>query len=290
MLLSRLPADQREEQASLVMHPGLPQQLGTGDENIHLRVRRRGRQSPVGKAGWTMDENASSASMRLVKSSHSVHHHIATFRQTWGAVFVQQMADTACRSSPVRPRFLVVRDTTGLAADFGAGAYAWVGEFDPGGRPRATRSFTCQRFGKARTTRLVQWGSHGFEVCNNLLQEDRKVFYADQQALFTADVPVIPLFNRTETFSVRADLTGFAPTPGEEYYVYNANEWAVPGSDTIVLGLTQEPASLFSLVMFRGGDCEFTGAQDKPGTPRSITRLSLFHGGDPHHRKRPRAE
>jgi ABC-type transport system substrate-binding protein len=103
---------------------------------------------------------------------------------------------------------------------------------------------------------------------NTLLQEDRKGFYAEQQAFFTAEVPVIPLFNRTETFSVRADMTGFVPTPGEEYYVYNANEWAVPGSDTIVLGLTQEPASLFGLVedaFVAHIVLELLGANDKHG-------------------------
>lgn len=57
-----------------------------------------------------------------------------------------------------------------------------------------------------------------------------------------------PLFNRTETFATAADLTGFAPTPGQEYYNYNVQEWARPGQDTIILGFTQEPASLFTLV------------------------------------------
>ena len=43
-------------------------------------------------------------------------------------------------------------------------------------------------------------------------------------------------------------LVGFDPTPGEEYYTYNVEDWEIPGKDTIVLGFTQEPASLFTLV------------------------------------------
>jgi ABC-type transport system substrate-binding protein len=91
--------------------------------------------------------------------------------------------------------------------------------------------------------------SVGIKNANNTLnQEERKKWYLDVQQAYTEDVPAIPLFNRTETFSARADMTGFKPTPGEEYWTWNTGEWEVPGSDTIVIGLTQEPASLFGLV------------------------------------------
>lgn len=36
--------------------------------------------------------------------------------------------------------------------------------------------------------------------------------------------------------------------PGQEYYNYNVGEWEKAGSDTVILGFTQEPASLFTLV------------------------------------------
>jgi ABC-type transport system substrate-binding protein len=52
----------------------------------------------------------------------------------------------------------------------------------------------------------------------------------------------------TDTFAAAADLTGFAPTPGESYWDYNIGTWERPGQDTIILGFTQEPASLFTLV------------------------------------------
>jgi ABC-type transport system substrate-binding protein len=68
------------------------------------------------------------------------------------------------------------------------------------------------------------------------------------QQEYTKDVPAIPLFNRTETFAFSPELVNFAPIPGAEYYTYNAYEWEKPGSDTIVVGFTQEPASLFRVV------------------------------------------
>jgi hypothetical protein len=83
---------------------------------------------------------------------------------------------------------------------------------------------------------------------NTLVKDDRIAAYTIVQQEFTKDVPSIPLFNRTETFAASADLTGFAPAPGQEYYNYNVQEWAKTGSDTVILGFTQEPASLFTTV------------------------------------------
>ena len=49
-------------------------------------------------------------------------------------------------------------------------------------------------------------------------------------------------------FRSRADLVGFDPHPGEPYYIWNIPTWEVPGSDTIVIGFTQEPASFYTMV------------------------------------------
>jgi ABC-type transport system substrate-binding protein len=83
---------------------------------------------------------------------------------------------------------------------------------------------------------------------NTLVKDDRIAAYKIVQQEFTKDVPSIPLFNRTETFATAADLSGFAPTTGQEYYNYNVQDWVKEGSDTVILGFTQEPASLFTLV------------------------------------------
>jgi ABC-type transport system substrate-binding protein len=142
-------------------------------------------------------------------------------------------------------------DTTGLARrDFELGAYAWVGQVDPGGNtlwacdqiPLPENGWTGQNY--------MGWCNDKASVgiknaTNTLLEEERKKWYTDVQAAYTEDVPAIPLFNRTETFASAAALEGFKPVTGEEYYTYNAGDWALPGSDTVVLGLTQEPATLY---------------------------------------------
>ena len=60
----------------------------------------------------------------------------ATFRQTWAAVWEKQMKD--CGIAVVRfhvPSTWWFGDSTGLARrDFELGAFAWVGEADPGGQ------------------------------------------------------------------------------------------------------------------------------------------------------------
>jgi ABC-type transport system substrate-binding protein len=145
-------------------------------------------------------------------------------------------------------------DTTGIARrDYELGAFAWVGQADPGGQtlyacdqiPLPTNGWVGQN--------AMGWcneeASKNIKLANNtLVKEDRIAAYTVTQAEFTKDVPSIPLFNRTETFAFVADMTGFAPTPGQEYYNYNIQEWERAGQDTIIIGFTQEPASLFTLV------------------------------------------
>lgn len=273
------PLISEEEQAALVMHSWIASDNWAypGDENITIyEYNPEGGMALLEEAGWTMDEASGyrvneAGDLLSLKFTTTT----ATFRQTWAAVLEQQLAE--CGVQIIRlhaPASWWFGDTTGLARrDFELGAYAWVGEFDPGGETL----YSCDQIpspangweGQNYPGWCNETASAALKSANNtLLQEDRKGFYATQQALFTEEVPVIPLFNRTETFSVRADMTGFAPTPGEEYYVYNANEWAVPNNDTVVLGLTQEPASLFGLVedaFVAHIVLELLGANDKHG-------------------------
>jgi ABC-type transport system substrate-binding protein len=133
------------------------------------------------------------------------------------------------------------------------GAFAWVGEADPGGQTL----YACDQIphpnngweGQNGMGWCNETASAAIKLANNtLVQDQRKEAYTQFQAEFTKDVPSIPLFNRTEAFATAADLTGLEPAPGEPYYTYNVHEWEIPGQDTIVSGFTQEPASLFVLV------------------------------------------
>jgi ABC-type transport system substrate-binding protein len=83
---------------------------------------------------------------------------------------------------------------------------------------------------------------------NTLDREQRREQYITFQREFTADVPSIPLFNRIEGTAASNNLQGLKPD-STEYITANAHEWTLAdGGDTVVMGFTQEPASLFGLV------------------------------------------
>lgn len=247
------------QQEALIMHTNIPRDhwAYAGDENITIYPfdPEQGK-ALLDEAGWTLAEgadirtNANGETLSLQFTTTS-----AAFRQTWAAVWEQQMAD--CGVQIVRlhaPASWWFGDTTGLARrDFTLGAFAWVGEADPGGQTL----YACDQIpnpnngweGQNNMGWCNETASAAIKNANNtLVQDERKVFYTEFQAEFTKDVPSIPLFNRTETHATNAALTGYNPRPGEPYYTYNVYDWEIPGTDTIVMGFPQEPASLFVLV------------------------------------------
>lgn len=208
------------------------------------------------EAGWTLAEgatyrtNAAGDELALKFTTTT-----AQFRQTWAAVFEANMKDCGMRIVRLHaPASWWFGDTTGLSRrDFELGAFAWVGEADPGGEtlyacdkiPTPANNWEGQNF--------MGWcneaASKAIKLANNSLKrEDRIKQYAIVQQEFAKDMISLPLFNRVEVNATNKDLTGFAPAPGESYASYNVYDWAIPGQDTIVLGYTQEPASLFTLV------------------------------------------
>lgn len=258
LIKSVYPLISEEEQQALVMNTFIPtvQWAYAGDENITLYPYdpEKGK-ALLDEAGWTDDgsgvrANAAGDTLSLKFTTTS-----AAFRQTWAAVFEKQMAD--CGIQIVRfhvPASWWFGDTTGLARrDFELGAFAWVGQADPGGQtlwacdqiPSPANGWEGQNY--------MGWcneaASLNIKKANNsLIQDERKAAYTIVQQEYTKDVPAIPLFNRTETFAINPAVTGFAPKPGEAYYIYNVSEWEKAGDDTIVLGFTQEPASLYTRV------------------------------------------
>lgn len=258
LIKSVYPLLTEEEQASLVMNTFIPRAhwAYAGDENVTVYEFDPAKGAALlEEAGWTGEEgavrtNAAGEALSLKFTTTS-----AAFRQTWGAIWTQQMADCGVEIIPLyAPASWWFGDTTGLARrDYELGAFAWVGQADPGGQTL----YACDQIplpengwqGQNGMGWCNQLASTNIKLANNtLIKDDRIAAYTIVQQEFAKDVPSIPLFNRTETFATSADLTGFAPFPGQEYYNYNVQEWAKAGSDTVVLGFTQEPASLFTLV------------------------------------------
>jgi ABC-type transport system substrate-binding protein len=259
LLKSVYPLISDEARAGLVMDTFIPKShwAYAGDANVTIYDFDPAKGAALlDEAGWTLAEgagtrtNANGDALSLKFTTTN-----AAFRQTWGAIWTQQMADCGVEIIPLyAPASWWFGDTTGIARrDYELGAFAWVGQADPGGQtlyacdqiPLPTNGWEGQN--------AMGWcneaASTNIKLANNtLVKDDRISAYTVVQQEFAKDVPSIPLFNRTETFAYAADLTGFAPTPGQEYYNYNVHEWARPGQDTVILGFTQEPASLFTLV------------------------------------------
>ncbi len=250
-----------------------------GDDNITLypfSIEKGGQL--LDEAGWTLPEGDSVRVKDNIPLTLKFYTTNAAFRQAWAAVWEKQMAD--CGIQILRshvPSTWWFGDTTGLQVrDFEIGAFAWVGQADPGGLtlwscnqvPLPSNNWEGQNY--------MGWcnpeADKAIKNANNtLLKDERKKWYTILQQEYTKDVPAIPIFNRTETFATAADMTGFNPQPGEEYYIYNINEWARPGKDTLVLGFTQEPPSLYTLV-----ESNFNAvlAAGLLGFPRVVTTLN----------------
>ena len=259
LIKSVYPLLDEATQQSLVMNTFIPTShwAYAGDENITIYEFDPAKGAALlDEAGWTLGEgatirtNAAGDALALKFTTTS-----AAFRQTWAAIWEAQMAE--CGVQVIRlhaPASWWFGDTTGIARrDYELGAFAWVGQADPGGQTL----YACDQIpfpnngwvGQNAMGWCNEEASKNIKLANNTLVKDERIAaYTVVQQEFTKDIPSIPLFNRTDTYAFNANLAGFAPTPGESYYNYNVADWEIPGVDTLVVGFTQEPASLFTTV------------------------------------------
>ena len=179
----------------------------------------------------------------------------ASFRQTWAAVAEQNLL--GCGIQLIRqhvPASWWFGDTTGLARrDFELGAYAWVGETDPKGRtlyacdqiPLPSNNWVGQNY----MGWCNQTASDAIVAANNtLIRDDRIKAYDAFQKEFAQDMVSLPLFQRVEGEAWNNKLEGIRVSP-TEYASKSAKDWKLSdGGDTVVIGFSQEPASMFTLV------------------------------------------
>ncbi|MEN9936463.1 MAG: hypothetical protein RLZZ387_3042 [Chloroflexota bacterium] len=249
-----------EQQRGLLMNANLPQghwALAPDDQLTLYPFDAAKGGALLDEAGWTQAEpgvvrtNANGDALAVEFTTTN-----AGFRVTWATVLEQQLLDN-CGIQIIRkhaPASWWFGDTTGLARrDFEIGAFAWVGEADPS----AFTLYACNQIPLPSNN----WeGQNSMGWCNetasqailagdsSLDREERKTQYAVFQQEFTKDVPSIPLFNRLEGQAANKNLQNFRTDP-TEYLTANAREWTLSdGGDAIVMGFTQEPASLFGLV------------------------------------------
>jgi ABC-type transport system substrate-binding protein len=257
LIASVYPWLPEEDQQKLLMDTNLPQghwALATEGLTTYPFDAERGAELLEG-AGWTLAEgdtvraNADGEPLSLSFTTTN-----AQFRQTWSAVFIQQMAACGIQIIPTyAPGSWWFGSSTGLARrDFELGAFAWVGETDPGGQtlyacnqiPLPSNNWEGQNYmGWCNET-----ASNAILAANNTLDREERIRqYAIFQQEFTRDMVSLPVFNRTEAAAASNRVQGFAPNP-TEYYTANIEEWTVTDGDTVVLGFTQEPATLWTLI------------------------------------------
>jgi ABC-type transport system substrate-binding protein len=269
-----------ETAETLVMNTQIPSShwAYAGDENVTLYpFDVESGQALLDEAGW-VDAGSGVRQKDGMPLALKFYTTNAAFRMAWAAVWERQMAD--CGIQILRshvPASWWFGDNTGLAVrDFEIGAFAWVGQADPGG----VTLYSCDQIPLPSNNwegqNYMGWcnpqADAGVKNANNtLLREERIQWYTQLQQAYAEDVPAIPLFNRTETFATRANMTGFAPVTGEEYYTYNVHEWAIPGEDTIVIGWSQEPTSLYTIAV---DHYNATLAVSLMGFPRGYTTLN----------------
>ncbi len=156
--------------------------------------------------------------------------------------------------APARPGSWWFGSSTGLRhRDFELGAYAWVGETDPKGQTL----YACNQIplpdngwaGQNYMGWCNQTASDAINAANNsLIREERIAQYKTFQIEFAKDMVSLPVFQRAEGNAAVKAMENFKPGP-TEYYSWNSYEWGrTDGGDTLVLALSQEPSSMYTVV------------------------------------------
>jgi len=208
------------------------------------------------EAGWTLPDggtvrqNANGDPLKLTLTTTD-----SQFRQTWGAVAQQNLQGCGFDlTTNYISADIWFGDTTGIARrDYELGAFAWVGQADPTGRTL----YACNQIPTADNNWEGQNGmgwcnekaSNAIILANNTLNRDERIAAYDiVQEEFAKDMVSLPLFQRAEAEAWSLNMEGIDPDP-TEYASAGAANWKLKdGGDTIVFGLSQEPASLFTLV------------------------------------------
>ncbi len=208
------------------------------------------------EAGWKAAEegairtNANGDALALKYTTTT-----SAMRQTYAAVMEQNLLK--CGIQLIRqhvPASWWFGDTTGLSRrDFELGGFAWVGEPEPGGRtlyacnqiPLPSNNWVGQNqmgwCNKTASDAIVK-------AFNTLVKAERIKAFDVVHKEFAKDMVSLPLFQRTEGEAWSKNVTGIKIDP-TFYGTASAAEWArTDGGDIIIVGFSQEPASLFTLV------------------------------------------
>lgn len=205
-------------------------------------------------AGWTLDLGAT---YRTNDSGYELAFSLTTttasFRVNWTSALEQQLRDN-CGIRLVRrhiPASVLFGGDTGLVRrDFETTAFAWI----VSGNPAPVPLYGCDYV----PTPENGWSGQNFMGWCNLIADqaltDAHLAWTRAEILaqaailqdeFARDLVSLPVFHRTSTYAADSRLAQFSPSPSEPLYLWNAHLWSIAGEDTLRIGSTQEPASLW---------------------------------------------
>jgi ABC-type transport system substrate-binding protein len=258
LIQSVYPFLEEEEQTQLLMNSMIPQGhwAVAADEDITLypfdpeqgvALLEEAGWTEVGPDGVRMNEDGDRLSVKFTTTN-------AQFRITWATVLEQQLKEN-CGIEIVRthvPGSWWFGARTGLQVrDFELGAYAWVGQVEP----VQTTLYSCNQIPLPSNNwegqNYMGWcneeASQALFIANNTLDREERIgYFLTLQQRFTEDMVSLPLFNRLEAAAASNNLQNFKPNPTINSNFINIDEWTLEdGGDTVVLGFTQEPASLY---------------------------------------------
>ena len=177
----------------------------------------------------------------------------AAFRQAWAVVAERNLL--GCGIQLIRQHVSAswwYGDSTGLARrDYELGAFAYTGQANPGGRelyacdqiPLPSNAWEGQNYmgwcNQTASDAIIQ-------ADNTLKKEDRVKWYDINQQEFAVDMVSLPLFQRAAGYAWSKNLEGLKVDP-TEYGTASAADWTLAKGDTVVLGFSQEPSTLYQL-------------------------------------------
>jgi ABC-type transport system substrate-binding protein len=260
LILSVYPFLEEEARAGLLMDSFIPQDHWALAEDItRYPFDPEQGNALLEEAGWTLPEGQElgEGAIRANEDNDILSLKFTTtdaqFRQTWATILEQQLLDN-CGIQIIRthaPASWWFGGNSGLQRrDFELGAYAWVGEPDPKG----VTLYACNQIPLPENNwegqNYMGWcnetASRAIIAANNTLdREERIEEYATFQQEFTSDMVSLPLFQRLEAQAISPNLTNFVSDP-TEYATASVSDWVLEdGGDSIVIGFSQEPTTLF---------------------------------------------
>ncbi|MBU2609551.1 MAG: peptide ABC transporter substrate-binding protein [Chloroflexi bacterium] len=195
-------------------------------------------------AGATYRANASREEMSLTLTSTQ-----AQFRQTWLAVFEEQMKTCGLRiirnHLPAEQFF----ENDLPQRNFELAAFAQVHTTEPSLSP-----YLCEQI----TLPVNDWQGLNYSGwCNHTVDEAaqaaaasleraarRELLWTIQEE-YSHDLPFLTLFTRLEYSVTQPALENFMPPGGNAPFTWNAAQWLIPDKDTILIGERSEPAGLW---------------------------------------------